>query len=50
MKQGKRPTKNQKKMIIEAGLHPAHWLIVKNQDHRMELVHRDGSRTEVINR
>ncbi|GIN60497.1 hypothetical protein J27TS8_04900 [Robertmurraya siralis] len=48
MKQGKRPTRNQKKLFIEYGLNPAKWLIVKNQMHEMLVVHRETGRTKTI--
>jgi hypothetical protein len=41
MKNGKRPTLNQKKLIKAAGLNPADWLVVKNLSDRLHVVHRD---------
>ncbi|SMQ75826.1 hypothetical protein SAMN05444673_2550 [Bacillus sp. OV166] len=48
MKNGKRPTRNQKKKVIEAGLNPGNWLVVKNQSDQMILVHRETGTTKTI--
>ena len=45
MKNGKRPTRDQKKFIASHGLNPEDWLIVKNTPEIMELVHRYSDRT-----
>lgn len=49
MKNGKKPTRNQKKTILAAGLNPNNWIIVKKQDHQWELVHRETGQTKIIN-
>ncbi|WP_204166783.1 hypothetical protein [Bacillus sp. CGMCC 1.16541] len=46
MKNGKRPTKKQKQQIEAAGLNSSDWLIVKNLEQELHLVHR--SKMEVI--
>ncbi|MHC8523951.1 DUF6906 family protein [Rossellomorea sp. H39__3] len=50
MKNGKKPTRNQFKTLIEAGLNPRNWLITKNlkQDRELVLVHRDTGTTRKI--
>jgi hypothetical protein len=48
MKSGKRPTRNQSKHILAAGLNPDHWLIVKNQSDQMLLIHRETGQTKTI--
>ena len=40
MKNGKRPTVAQKKLLKAMGLIPENWLIVKNEPDRMTVVHR----------
>lgn len=48
MKNGKRPTRNQMKLFIAAGLNPKNWLIVKKQHDHMLVVHRETGRTKTI--
>ncbi|MGQ4668611.1 DUF6906 family protein [Metabacillus halosaccharovorans] len=50
MKQGKRPTRAQKKLIVQSGLNPNNWLIEKNliHDHRLHLIHRETGRQRVV--
>lgn len=50
MKQGKKPTRNQSKALIEAGVNPKDWLITKNlkQVGSLVLVHRDTNQERVI--
>lgn len=48
MKNGKRPTLNQKILIREAGLNPRNWLIVKNLPDRVHIVHRETGNERVI--
>lgn len=50
MKQGKRPTRAQKKLLVSAGLNPNNWLVEKNliHDHKLHLVHRDTGKPRVI--
>lgn len=39
MKHGKRPTREQRKLIEQAHLRPGEWLVTKNLPDRLELVH-----------
>ncbi|MDQ0228442.1 DUF6906 family protein [Metabacillus niabensis] len=50
MKQGKRPTRNQKMLIKQVGLNPNNWLIVKNlqHEHELHIAHRETGRLRVI--
>jgi hypothetical protein len=48
MKHGKRPTRQQKYFMIESGLDPATWLVVKNTNDEMLLINRKGNRTKRI--
>ena len=48
MKHGKKPTREQKKLIQSKGLDPAVWLVVKDTPEKMELVHRYSDRTTRI--
>ena len=48
MKNGKRPTRNQKKMLAAHRLNPADWLVVKDTPEQMELVHRNSDRTRRV--
>jgi hypothetical protein len=41
MKNGKKPTKNEKIAIKAAGLNPDNWLIFKKSHTEMRLVHRE---------
>ncbi len=45
MKNGKKPTLRQKKLMAEWGLNPLNWLVVKDTPAEMIVVHRfsDGS-------
>lgn len=45
MKHGKKPTREQRKLVQKQGLDPAVWLIVKDTTDRMELVQRYSDRT-----
>lgn len=45
MKNGKKPTYNQRKIIQEAGLDPHDWLVVKDTSEAMVLVHRHNEKT-----
>ena len=38
MKHGKKPTREQKMMLKEAGLVPENWLVVKNMEDHIEVV------------
>lgn len=49
MKSGKRPTRNQKKFLIQNSLNPANWLIVKNLSKEMLLIHKETGETKTIN-
>lgn len=48
MKNGKRPTKSQKKLLSSLGIHPDDWLISKNTSTEMIIVHRFTERTRSI--
>ena len=48
MKHGKKPTREQKKLIQKWKLDPAVWLVTKYTPDRMELVHRYSDRTTRI--
>lgn len=41
MKQGKRPTRKQKIAIKKAGKNPDNWLVIKNLQTEIHLVHRN---------
>ena len=45
MKHGKKPTRNQAKLIRSNGLNTGNWLVVKDTPDKMELVHRHSERT-----
>ena len=47
---GKKPTREQHKLISESGLYPADWLVTKNTPTEMHLVHRYGVATRVIHK
>lgn len=38
MKHGKKPTREQKMMLKEAGLVPENWLVIKNMEDHIEVV------------
>lgn len=42
MKHGKKPTREQKMMLKEAGLVPENWLVIKNMEDHIEVVSRKG--------
>lgn len=44
MKNGKRPTLKQKKMIISRGLNIEKWLVVKDTTECIEIVNRDSGK------
>ncbi len=48
MKHGKKPTREQRKLIQEKRLDPAVWLVVKDTPERMELVHRYSDKTQRV--
>ena len=48
MKHGKKPTREQRKLIQKCGLDPTVWFVVKDQPEKMELVHRYSDRTTRI--
>jgi hypothetical protein len=47
---GKKPTREQRKLISENGLYPADWLVTKNTPTEMHLVHRYGAAIRVISK
>lgn len=48
MKKGLRPTKRQKIAIKAAGLNFNNWLVYKNIDGKLHLVHRETGTTRII--
>lgn len=48
MKNGKNPTVRQKMLIKSCNLNPENWLIYKNIDGRLHLVHRNTGTTRVV--
>ena len=50
MKNGKRPTVAQKKILKNMGLIPENWLIVKNEPDRMTVVHRHNGELRTVPR
>lgn len=45
MKHGKKPTREQRKLITKWRMDPAMWLVVKDTPELMELVHRYSDHT-----
>lgn len=45
MKQQKKPTRAQRKLIQQWGLHPENWYVVKDTSWEMELVNRYSDKT-----
>ena len=45
MKNGKRPSVRQKKLMAAWGLNPADWLVVKDTSTELELIHRNSDTT-----
>lgn len=45
MKHGKKPTREQRKLMQSRKLDPAVWLVTKDTTERMELVHRHSDKT-----
>lgn len=45
MKHGKKPTREQRKLITKWRMDPAMWLVVKDTPEFMELVHRYSDHT-----
>lgn len=48
MKNGKRPTVKQKKLMTQWHLNYDNWLVVKDTSTEMVIVHRDTGRTRTI--
>lgn len=48
MKQGKNPTREQKKYISQKGLYPGDWLVSKDTPTEMVLVHRFSNVSKVL--
>lgn len=48
MKQGKNPTREQKKYISSNGLYPGDWLVSKDTPKEMVLVHRFSTVNKVL--
>lgn len=49
MKHGKKPTREQKKLMIQKKLNPADWLVERDTPEKMVLVHRhfDSTKREI---
>ena len=48
MKHGKKPTREQMKLMVKWKLDPTMWLVVKDMPHEMHLVHRYSDSTKKI--
>lgn len=48
MKKGQKPTKKQRIAIERCGLNHEHWLVYKNVDGTLHLVHRETGTTKTI--
>lgn len=48
MKHGKKPTREQRKLLLKWNLDPAVWFVVKDTPEQMELVHRYSDKTTRI--
>lgn len=48
MKHGKKPTRNQKKLMAQYRLNCENWLVVKDTPEQMVIVHRHSDQTRVI--
>lgn len=49
MKHGRRPTRRQKAILSTREVDPSVWLIVKNLEDRLEIVHKVTGETKTIN-
>lgn len=50
MEHGKKPTVEQRKEIVAAGLDPTQWLVTKNLDDRLVLVNSITGKGHIIER
>ena len=50
MKNGKKPTYEQRKVIHQSGLDPHDWLVVKNTPTEMVLIHRSDKTTRILSK
>lgn len=48
MKNGKRPTLKQKKMLKLSRLNPENWLVVKNEPEKITIMHRHTGKTRTL--
>ena len=48
MKNGKRPTLKEKKLISEKGLNVENWLVVKHTSELMEIMHKHTGKTRIM--
>lgn len=48
MKNGKKPSRELKKLLQQNDLNPADWLIVKNEPDAVTAIHRDTGAVRVI--
>ena len=50
VKHGKNLTRSQKKAVAAAGLNPENWLVAKNLEDRLVVIHRVSGKTRTIKR
>ena len=48
MKHGKKPTREQMKLMVKWNLDPTMWLVVKDMSYEMRLIHRHSDKTKKI--
>ena len=48
MKHGRKPTVRQKQLLSDNGLNPKDWLITKNLDYEIHIVHKKSKEEKVI--
>lgn len=48
MKHGRKPTREQRKLMQKWGMDPVSWLVVKDTPTEMVLVHRHGDSTKKV--
>ena len=48
MKNGKKPTRQQKQILLSVGMNPDNWLIVKNLPDVITFIHRETGQTKEV--
>lgn len=48
MKNGKKPTRNQKRRLINMKLNPMNWLVVKDNKEIFKILHRESGKLRTI--